>query len=411
MGNKFRILILTNPITFSEKKLQTYLMNLTYGGIDKVKFLEDNFCIDFIFWQTLDDNFLKNTYLPEVDYSTFDFIQNEGYEFDYGYSKEGINNIIEKYSNESYEYTHSQFEINSFFADEISKDVSDYSSGVQFKITQDYIDRIGDNDVFCFISDNAFFSQKNVFYEMYVNYKNSKLPFYTLAPFSDGFGNSFKETHMHIYFYDKLNIKPFIETINLYTNSSFSIKTSSETSKFKNIEFVETSNQVDYDINYFLKSNEFKVPSSEPGVIFSNIFWCYLIKYKNLNYDTELISFEGNEVPKYLFKSNRIAGGTEEVNGLPFFRKDYKSIDEVRVKLFEKVLDDLNLDSFNKIKRHMFLFENLLWNSLKTAIKHNKNSIEEFETYFGEGWFLPPDRTYHDSVKIIDDIKKQIENE
>ena len=82
-----------------------------------------------------------------------------------------------------------------------------------------------------------------------------------------------------------------------------------------------------------------------------------------------------NEVRKYLTLSD--AGSFKDEGSLKNLMEkslmyQYLSNEELFPNveynhLFQKALDDLNLDSFNKVKRHMFLFENLLNQSCLVA--------------------------------------------
>lgn len=321
MGNsKLEILILTNPNTFSKLKCETWVMNLLYGGIKKIP---TNVIINFGFWHSQ---------------KSIDSI----------FSKEDIVSIIES--------TSSKYNVDIKF--ELHNPLDGYSSGIQFTIIDEFINQMEDTSELMFISDNFYCVNRDILSTIYTEYKTSKIPFYTQIPIVDSNPNFF-DSDMHLFCYHKNGMKEIVNNIENELGlkpKQFSLNFSIDADKnlgnfiFSNFDKVSELSDKDY----------YKIPINEPGVLFSNIFWCYLY-YTN----------QYNDNVKKLSSERKNKGGTDTLNGYNFFRKNYTSSTELSVKL---------LDNNYHLHNYILLFENLLHKIYKDAIGDNTiDSIDEYK--------------------------------
>lgn len=321
MGNsKLEILILTNPNTFSKLKCETWVMNLLYGGIKKIP---TNVIINFGFWHSQ---------------KSIDSI----------FSKEDIVSIIES--------TSSKYNVDIKF--ELHNPLDGYSSGIQFTIIDEFINQMEDTSELMFISDNFYCVNRDILSTIYTEYKTSKIPFYTQIPIVDSNPNFF-DSDMHLFCYHKNGMKEIVNNIENELGlklKQFSLNFSIDADKnlgnfiFSNFDKVSELSDKDY----------YKIPINEPGVLFSNIFWCYLY-YTN----------QYNDNVKKLSSERKCTGGTDTLNGYNFFRKNYTSSTELSVKL---------LDNNYHLHNYILLFENLLHKIYKDAIGDNTiDSIDEYK--------------------------------
>ena len=337
MGNsKLEILLLTNPNTFSKIKCETWVMNLLFGGIRKIP---TDVIINFCFWHSRKS-------------------------IDSDFSKEDIVSIIES--------TSSKYNVKIKF--KIAENHNDdYSSGVQFGIIQEFIDEMEDNSEMMFISDNYYCVSRDVLLEIYRDYKTSNLPFYTQIPITESL--NFMDSDMHLFCYNKNEMKPFISEMSIQMN--LKIKklclnfSADDGKKYGNFIFSTEFNEVNKLSKPFteklplplLGGSEYKIPLNEPGVLFSNIFWCNLYYTNRYNGNVEALSRE-----------RKYYGGTDNLNGYTFFRKNYTSSTEL-------IMKSNKYGYYNKyhLYNYILLFETLLHKIYKEAVDDDTiNTINEY---------------------------------
>tara|TARA_Y100000385_G_C13047504_1_gene618191 strand:- start:470 stop:1489 length:1020 start_codon:yes stop_codon:yes gene_type:complete len=323
MGNpKLEILLLTNPNTFCKRKCETWVMNLIYGGVKKIS---PNTTINFLFWHSNEK--LKSNFSEDTISSI-------------------IKDTSKKYS----------LEILFNFANPMT---DGYSSGIQFEMVNKFIDEMDDNSELLFISDNFFCVDRNVLLKMYNDYTLSNLPFYTQIPIIEGQTN-FLDSDMHLFYYHKSKMKPYISEISKRLDLE-SNKFSLSFTNYRNLyDWNKTSGNFTFSEIYDIsKLKDFTIPFNEPGVLFSNIFWCYLF-YTN----------QYTDVVKSLSQDRQYNGGTDNLNGYHFFRRNYTSTTELNVKM-KKV--NYNLENY------ILLFECLLHRVYSDSIVNDDIiKIDEF---------------------------------